>query len=303
MRERACLEAAVGGAHLVGAPAGGDVAAQVGEPEMRSVELVRRADEDVDADRGHVDRAVRAVVDRVDPGERSRLVRERCDLGHRRDGADRVRGPGERDHPRALGQQRREVVDVEPALVVDVGEPDREAAVACELEPRRDVAVVVEPRADDLVAFPPLAPCGAGEREAQRRHVGAEEDLVGRRAEERRGRVVRRGEKLVRAPRRRERPAEVGVRIAQARRDRVDHRVGHLGAARPVEEGDRLLERREARADGVDRGQDTRHSYLGLTWSDAPTKQSRSPCSISLDASSVRGSSCASMVTSISTKR
>ncbi len=43
-----------------------------------------------------------------------------------------------------LGELRGEVVQVEPALLVDVDHPHGELAVAGELEPRRDVAVVVE---------------------------------------------------------------------------------------------------------------------------------------------------------------
>ena len=141
--------------HLVRPPRLEQLAAAEREPEVRAVELVRRAEEHVGAGGGDVDRPVRPVVHRVDPGERAGLVRERCDLGHRRHGADRVRRPGERDHARAVVQQRAELVEIEPALVVDVREPHGQALVVRELEPRSDVAVVVEPRADDLVAGDP----------------------------------------------------------------------------------------------------------------------------------------------------
>ena len=53
-----------------------------------------------------------------------------------------------------------------------------------ELEPRRDVGVVVELRAEDLVARPELAARRAREREVERRHVRAEHGLVRRAAEE-----------------------------------------------------------------------------------------------------------------------
>ena len=48
-------------------------------------------------------------------------------------------------------------VEIEPALVVDVGEAHGQVAVVRDLEPGGDVAVVIEPRADDLVAGLPLA--------------------------------------------------------------------------------------------------------------------------------------------------
>ena len=69
-----------------------------------------------------VDRAVRRVVDGVAPGERAGLVGDRGDLVDRRHRADGVRGPRERDDARALGEQRAQVVEVEPALGVEVAE-------------------------------------------------------------------------------------------------------------------------------------------------------------------------------------
>ena len=135
------------------------------------------------------------------------------------------------------------MVEVEAALVVDAREVHHEAAVVRELEPRRDVAVVVELRADDLVAFAPVARRRAREREVERRHVRAERDLVDGRVEEAgRGRVRARDER-VGQPRRLERPAEVRVLVAQVVGDRVDHRVGHLRAAGRVEEGEVALQR------------------------------------------------------------
>src|SRR5207247_5339818 len=56
----------------------------------------------VSAGGSDVDRPVRRVVNGVDPGERAGLVRERGDLHDRWDGADGVRRPRKRDHPRSL---------------------------------------------------------------------------------------------------------------------------------------------------------------------------------------------------------
>src|SRR4029453_10754942 len=57
------------GADLVRAPAVEELPADESEPEMRAVELVRRAEKDVGADRGHVDRTVWRVMHRVHPPE------------------------------------------------------------------------------------------------------------------------------------------------------------------------------------------------------------------------------------------
>ena len=69
---------------------------------------------DVAVPRDDVDRAVRPVVDGVDPGERAGLVRELDDARGCRERADRVRGGREGDDARALGRALRgEVVEVE----------------------------------------------------------------------------------------------------------------------------------------------------------------------------------------------
>ena len=207
------------GPHLVRPPGLGDSPAEVGEAEVRPVELVGRAQEHVCAGGLDVDRPVRPVVHRVDPGERAHTVREFGDLGHRRDRAHSIRGPRECDDARSLREQRPELVEVEHALGVDVAEPDGQIPVVRELEPGRDVRVVIEPRADDLVARVPVPCRGAREREVERRHVRAERDLVRRRVEETRppppaparrarptaatSRMARRGSRSPRAGRRR----------------------------------------------------------------------------------------------------
>ena len=119
---------------------------------MRPEELVRRADEHVDAERGDIDRSVRGVVDGVGPGDRAGPVREigdAADLGER---AHRVGGDRKGDDPRPVGELPLQVVEVERRVLVDVDEADGQVAVVRELEPGRDVRVVVELRAQDLVA-------------------------------------------------------------------------------------------------------------------------------------------------------
>ena len=96
--ERARLEAVAdrlvrAWTHLVRAPEFEHLALAEEEPEVWAEELVRRADENVDARCRHVDRPVRGVVHGVHPGERARLVRELGDPADVGDRADGVRGP------------------------------------------------------------------------------------------------------------------------------------------------------------------------------------------------------------------
>ena len=99
------------------------------EPEMRPEVLVRRADEDVDAPVRDVDRAVRAVVDGVGPGERAGVV---CEFGDAADvgaGADGVGGNRERDDARAVREFPLEILEIERRVVLDLDEADDEALV------------------------------------------------------------------------------------------------------------------------------------------------------------------------------
>ena len=121
---------------------------------------------------------------------------------------------GKRDHPRAFGQLPREVVEVEGRVLVDLDELDAEAVVAGELEPRRDVAVVVEARDEDLVVRVERSPERAGQGEVERRHVLAEGRLAGLAAEEARGGRVRVLDQVVAAAAGGERSAEIRVRLA-----------------------------------------------------------------------------------------
>jgi hypothetical protein len=225
---------------LVWTPALEHFATTEEEPEVWAEEFVRGAEQDVHAGRGDVDRPVRRVVDRVDPRERAGLVRELGDPSDLRDRPDGVRRPGKRDNARTVGQFPLEVVEVEPALLVEVDHPHDELLVACELEPRRDVAIVIESRHDDLVAGAKLAAERTRKREVQRRHVCSEADLVGAAAEERGCGVVGLRDDEIAPPARLERSAQVGVGVAEAGGHRLDDRVRHLCAARPVEEGHRF---------------------------------------------------------------
>ena len=237
-------------AHLVRPPRAEQLGVAVGEPEMRPEELVRRAEEDVDVPRLDVDRAVRPVVDRVGPGERTGRMRQLDDprdVGHR---ADRVRRDRERDDLRPVGQLPLEVREVEREVVVHLDEADDDAEVVLELEPRRHVGVVVELRDEDLVARRERASERAREQEVERGHALPERDLVGVAAEPAAGRRACTLDQLLRADARLVGRADVRVVLAEVGRDRVDHLVRALRSAWRVEKGERAIERREPRPHG-----------------------------------------------------
>ena len=209
---------------------------------MRAAELVGRAEQHVAAELGHVDRLVRGVVDRIDPGERAGLAREPADPLGVRDRAGGVRGEGERHHARPLAELALEVVVVDGQLVGGGGDANGQPAVGRELDPRGDAAVVVELRRQDLVT-------GAKSRPAAR--VSAKFSVV---------MFIPKAISAGVAPRNRAASAFDPSRIAStarpvaygaprfpeasrsAARDRVADLVGDLGSTRSVEE-------REARAE------------------------------------------------------
>ena len=214
---------------------------------------------------------------------------------------------------RSLSWLRSEV-EVERQVVAYVGDAHDDAEIVLQVEPRRDVRVVVERSDDDLVPGHELARERAREEEVERRHALPERDLLGRCSRERRGLLVGEVDELVRAPRGRVRCADVGVVLAQIARNRVDHLVGALRAAGPVEEGEPALERGEprphrlrrrvARPCSRDRLPVDGPAVAGVTVSEAPTKQSRSAfwSSARTLSPSGAGSSVTSASTSISTK-
>jgi hypothetical protein len=238
--------------HLVRPPPLHQVVPCVGDPEVRPEELVRRADQHVDAERRDVDRAMRREVHGVGPCDRARLLREGCDPWHVGQRPDRVRRDRKGDDPRPVAELPFEVVEVERCVVVDVDEADDQVAVARQLEPGGDVGVVVEPGAEDLVpGFEVAAGCPR-EREAERGHVRAEDGFLGRAAEESAGGLARAVLERLGASARLVRAADVRVRGSEVVGDRLDHLVRHLRAARSVEVDEVPLERGKPGANGGD---------------------------------------------------
>jgi hypothetical protein len=144
------------------------------------------------------------------------------------------------------------IVEVESEILGDFDPVDLEAAVGRELDPRRDATVVVEARDQDPIALPPVARRRARQHEVERRHVGAEDHVVGGAAQE----AARVGASAVQdlfdAATGLVRRAEVRRRLAQRARDRLADLVGHLRSTGRVEEDEVALERREAAAHRLD---------------------------------------------------
>jgi hypothetical protein len=144
---------------------------------------------------------------------------------------------GDRDPARALGQHGldRARGQLERAAV-RLGEAHRGARALGVDDPRADVGVVVQTRADDLVARSERAPDRARKGHRQRGHAEAEDDLLRWRAEQRARARPRRRDELVGRVRRREHAAVVGAAPgAHPRVHRLDRRVDHLRAGRAVE--------------------------------------------------------------------
>jgi hypothetical protein len=228
---------------LVRPPRCEQIFASAGDAEVRPEELVRRADQDVDSERGDVDRPVRGVMNGVGPRERTGVVCEPRDRLRVGQCAERVRRERERHDLHPVVELGGEVVEVERRVVANRGDADVQPAVVRQLEPRRDVGVVVELGDDDGVAGVPRARGGPRQREVERRHVRAEDRLVGRTPEERgRGEPCLRDQRLG-PPAGLVRAADVRVRLAVVRRHRVDHGVRNLRPAGTVEEGERRAQR------------------------------------------------------------
>ena len=160
---------------------------------------------------------------------------------------------------------------------LDVGGADFRATLF-QADPGRDVGIVIEAGDQQLVATLQVAADGAAQREGQRRHVGAEDDFVGRAIEEVGHGLVRLLDDQFAALAGEKRSAEIGVPLRQVFGDGVDHLLRYLSAAGRVEENgglavDRLAQRWKLLADPLDiefayRGGDfctRRHAYELLT--------------------------------------
>src|SRR5579863_4304093 len=104
---------------------------------VRPEKFVSRAHQKIAIERGHVDEAVRGIVDGVDVGEGSGGVGEADDFFYGIDGADGVGGVSGGDQLGVGIYFRGEVGQVEGAVfLVDLGPADRHSPIFCHLQPR-----------------------------------------------------------------------------------------------------------------------------------------------------------------------
>ncbi len=123
-----------------------------------------------------------------------------------------------------------------PRFPVEGQETHDQPLVLCQLQPGRDVALVVHAGEDDLVARHEAATERARHMIGQRRHVGADDDFPGRgRPQEIGHRLMGVVHDLLRGERRGEKAAEIGIGGKQAVRYGVGHGTRHLRAGRIIQ--------------------------------------------------------------------
>jgi len=170
------------------------------------------------------------------------------DAGQVGNRADRVGGGGDRDPARPLAEDRLDGARGQlQRSLLGLGEAHARAGARRGDRPRGDVGVVVQERADDLVAGRQRAAGRGREAHRQRRHRRAEHDAPWIGAEQRADSRARAVDELVDALRGTERAAVVGV-VARSHEGRhgLDRVVDHLRAGGAVEARPAVCQAREA---------------------------------------------------------
>ena len=216
------------------------LALAVENTEVRAEELVAGACQEVAIEGAHINRPVRRVMHRVDERHRPGRVCQAHNLIHVVDGSHRVGCPSHGHQPRVAANLGRQVEHVERAIGgLDVGGAHLYATLL-QAHPRRHIRVVVETGDQQLVAALQLAADGAAQGESQRRHVGAEDDFIGRAIEEVGHRRASVGDHLVGSAAGDESATRIRVEVRKIVGDGINHPLRNLGAAGSVEEHRRL---------------------------------------------------------------
>jgi hypothetical protein len=113
---------------------------------------------------------------------------------------------------------------------IEVGDPHDHAHALGGQTPRADIGVVVQRRDDDLISRLPGARERIGEMEGERRHVGTQDDPVGRPTNKIRQRDACLGDHLGARATPLEGTSDVGHRPTHALLHGGDHSLGNLGA-------------------------------------------------------------------------
>jgi hypothetical protein len=120
----------------------------------RAVQLVAGEDVEIAVDVLHVDVEMHRGLAAVDQHRNAARMRELHHLLDRHDGAERIRHLRDRDQLGARRQQLLEFVDQEIAFVVDRRPFDHRAVALAQEMPGHDVGMVLHDREHDLVARP-----------------------------------------------------------------------------------------------------------------------------------------------------
>ena len=245
----------------------------VEEREMRPVELVGRAQVEIDVPRLHVDRAVRRVGDAVHAGERARIVDRAHQRRHVGETAGDVGAMAEADEARALVQQRGEALRFErETLPIEAPLAHRDACCR-QLAPGADVRLVIEIGDDDLVSLAQAGPERLGEEEHVHRGRRPDHHLLRRGVDHRRHRPVAFGDHLGGAGRRGVGRARLHLIVGHVGADAIQRLGCDEGAARVLEQRPRARKRGEVRAG---EGGIERRLRRGLTHAAAPSAAIRS---------------------------
>ena len=121
----------------------------------RPKHLVAAEGEEVDTERGDVDRHVWDRLAGVEDDERTDRMRSGCDPAHWCDSAQHVALVCQCDDPSALGDDGVEtvhgVIEIEAAVVIDADPAEHRSGLVTDLLPRHEIGVVLHLGHDNLV--------------------------------------------------------------------------------------------------------------------------------------------------------
>ena len=239
LHDRDHLAAALVGLHPLEQLAPSPERADPGGP----AHLVARDGVEVAAERRHVDGEVGGPLRAVHEQEGAGGVDLLGDLRHRVERAQRVRHMGERHHAGARREQPRELVEPEPALVVELQVAQAGSGAGGGELPRHQVGVVLLGREHDLVALAEEGVAPGARHQVDRLGGAARPDhLGGIGGAQEAGHLPARALVGVGRPARQlvDAPVHVGVVVPVIVRDRVYDRVGFLGGGGVVQVDQRL---------------------------------------------------------------
>ena len=214
-----------------------------GADARRAEHFMPRKHVKIGAQRLHVDAQVRHGLRAIDQHAHAGRMRQRDDLGHGRDRAQRIRHLRHGHQFGAPVEQLAEFFDDDLAAVVDGNHAQCRALFRRQLLPRHDVGVVFKLRDDDLVAAADVLPAeGIGDQVNAFRGAPHEDDFIGRGGAKEMGDLGARGLVRIAGARRQcvRRPMDVRILVRIEIRHAVDHRLRLVRGGRIIEPRQRL---------------------------------------------------------------